>query len=229
MAPVSVLTFWLCSTLNFFFQRSRSLLDGTPGQSVKTRINLPTLRLPGRVSVNNTTSTAEGDQNVDDESNSIGMSNKNDMNAYGLVALLQVPPIGRLHEPMGVVLVVRNESLVRTGNVSVSVVGMGGPGSGEAEGDGASGSQQQQQFVVAGIKNGRLGVVLPGEEVRVEWVVVPLECGYLKVPRVRVLDWRGVGEGGSGEEVEVFDSGRYFGNEKEGNVDGDVGGVLVLP
>jgi hypothetical protein len=234
VAPVSVEGFdvltMLCSTLTFlflYFQCSdRILPDGRAGQSVKTLIDLPMLLPPGRVPVNTTATTAEGD----DEGNSIG---KNDRNVYGLVALLQVPPTGRLHEPMSVALVVRNESLVRTGNVSVSV-GMGGASGsgGEAETDGgvgASGSQQQQ-FVVAGIKNGRLGVVLPGEEVRVEWVVVPLECGYLKVPRVKVLDWRGLaGDGENGEEVEVLDFGRYFGNELEGKVDDDVGSVLVLP
>lgn len=196
---------------------------------MKTGIDLPMLRLPRRVSVNNKGSTVEGD---DDMNNSIGLGDsRNEGKAYGLVALLQVPPIGRLHEPMRVELVVRNESLVRTGNVSVSVGMGGGSGSGgEGEGDGGAGAasgslQQQQQFVVSGIKNGRLGVVLPGEEVRVEWIVIPLECGYLKVPRVKVLDWRGVGEGANGVEVEVFDFGKYLGNEKED----EVGSVLVVP
>jgi len=205
------------------------LPDGTPGQSVKTGIDLPMLRLPGRVSVNNKGSTGvEGD---DEMNNSIGVGDsRNEGKAYGLVALLQVPPNGKLHEPMRVGLVVRNESSVRTGNVSVSV-GMGGGsgsgGEGEVDGGAAASGSLQQQFVMAGIKNGRLGVVLPGEEVRVEWVVVPLECGYLKIPRVKVLDWRGAGEGENGEEVKVFDFGRYLENEKED--DEEVGSVLVLP
>jgi hypothetical protein len=222
------------STLTFLSICSRILPDGTCGQSVKTRIDLPMLRPPGRVSVNNAATGSvheEGDQNADDDSNSIGnRPNINGNHTSGLVALLQVPAIGKLHKPMNVLLIVRNESLGRTANVSVSVGMGGGSGSGEAEGEGgaagASGSQQLQQFALAGIKNGRLGVVLPGEEVRVEWVVVPLECGYLRVPKVKVLDWRG-GGGGEGEEVEIFDFGKYAGREI-GSVD-DVGSVLVLP
>jgi hypothetical protein len=148
------------------------------------------------------------------------------------VALLQVPPIGRLHEPLSVELILRNESPVRTANVSISIGVATGSGAGDAEADGGGGqgTLPQQQFVVAGIKNGRLGVVLPGEEQRVVWVVVPLECGYLRVPRVKVLDWRGRGEEGIGEEVEVVDATRYYGVEgRFEKTDKEIGDVLVLP
>lgn len=220
---------------------------------MKTRFDLPTLRSFGVNDGHTTTNVHEvddGDQTtIDDESNSKGIATntlKDNGNTKGLVALLQVPAVGRLHKAMRVELVVRNQSLVRSANVDVSVVGMisGQSTSGESgvEGQVDAGGQgfglqqpQQQQFVVAGIRNGRLGIVLPGEEVRVVWVVVPLECGYLRVPKVRVLDLRDVGGEGENlkeEEVEVIDAGRYYGavDSGEGKIGGvDVGSVLVLP
>jgi len=47
--------------------------------------------------------------------------------------------------------------------------------------------------------------VLPGAEARVTWNVIPIECGYVKVPRVRVLDHR---TGVRGEEDAVGESAR---------------------
>ncbi|KAN0081393.1 Foie gras liver health family 1 domain containing protein [Tylopilus felleus] len=39
---------------------------------------------------------------------------------------------------------------------------------------------------------GRLPLLLPGVEERVTWNLIPIECGYIKVPRVRVVDYRGI-------------------------------------
>ena len=75
------------------------------------------------------------------------------------------------------------------------------------------------------------------------WSLILIECGYIKVPRVRVVDYRGnsgtvdgavgerEGEGdGGGELVRVvdvrFEQSRRVG-EETGQV--DVGMVLVLP
>ena len=45
-------------------------------------------------------------------------------------------------------------------------------------------------FVVAGVRNGRVPVLLPGAEEVLVWQMVPIECGYLKLPRVKVVDRR---------------------------------------
>ena len=72
--------------------------------------------------------------------------------------------------------------------------------------------QPSDGFVVAGLRSGRVPLVLPGAEARVTWNVIPIECGYVKVPRVRVVDHRAgvrseegaVGEGvREGEAVKV--------------------------
>lgn len=177
---------------------------------MKTRLELPTLHPQDK-----TRRKDETDNHLD----------------TGLVALLRVPAVGRLHQPLIIDLILRNESQVRTADVSVSIAVGAGPGIGEAENEAGGGQriqQQQPQFVLAGIKNARVGVVLPGEEMKLVWVLVPLECGYLDVPRVRVLDRRG-GEG-SGEEVEVVDAERFWGDEeKVATANEKVGSVLVLP
>ena len=92
--------------------------------------------------------------------------------------------------------------------------------------------QPTEGFVVAGLRHGRLPLVLAGGgEERVRWHVIPIECGYVKVPRVRVMDHRrGEGEGqgqGEGEVVRVVDV-RFerWGGEGEGEVEHT---ILVLP
>jgi trafficking protein particle complex subunit 11 len=100
--------------------------------------------------------------------------------------------------------------------------------------------QPTDGFVVAGLRSGRLPLVLPGGEERVTWNVIPIECGYVRVPRVRVVDHRrgsggegggasagaaGEGQGqGQGEAVRVVDV-RFEGRK------GEEGGhtILVLP
>jgi hypothetical protein len=93
-------------------------------------------------------------------------------------------------------------------------------------------------FVVAGLRRGRLPLVLPGAEARMTWNVIPIECGYVQVPRVRVMDHR-TGEGGEqgaegeaeGEVVRVVDVRyeRWGGEAEEGGGQVDVGTILVLP
>ena len=45
-------------------------------------------------------------------------------------------------------------------------------------------------FIVAGLRNGRLPILLPGGEETVLWKLVPVECGFVRVPRIRVSDRR---------------------------------------
>ena len=47
-------------------------------------------------------------------------------------------------------------------------------------------------------------LVLLGVEERVTWIVIPIECAYVKVPRIRVhhSSWRGDGADGATEDSE---------------------------
>lgn len=103
-------------------------------------------------------------------------------------------------------------------------------------------------FVVAGLRHGRVPILLPGQEDYVTWNLIPVECGLVRVPRVKVLDRRNavqvapsVGGAGEeqpeGEEVEIVDV-RWDGRperveDEEGNevrvVKGRDAFVLVLP
>ncbi|KAF8119406.1 Gryzun, putative trafficking through golgi-domain-containing protein [Boletus edulis] len=138
-----------------------------------------------------------------------------------LVALLSVPATAKLHTPNPIHLTVRNRRGSRSAVISVALD-----------------LQPSDGFVVAGLKSGRLPLVLPGTEARVTWNVIPIECGYVKVPRVKVMDHRRGGGGeegtagekdGEGEVVRVvdvrFEQLRWEGEGGEG----DVGTILVLP
>ena len=78
--------------------------------------------------------------------------------------------------------------------------------------------------------------MLPGAEERVTWNVIPIECGYVKVPRVRVMDHRrsDVEEGAAGERegeghaVRLVDVRFERWRGEEGG-QADVGTILVLP
>ncbi|KAF8119758.1 Gryzun, putative trafficking through golgi-domain-containing protein [Boletus edulis] len=139
-----------------------------------------------------------------------------------LIALLSVPATAKLHTPNPIHLTVRNRRGSRSAVISVALD-----------------LQPSDGFVVAGLKSGRLPLVLPGTEARVTWNVIPIECGYVKVPRVKVMDHRRGGGGeegaagekdGEGEVVRVvdvrFEQLRW---EGEGPGEGDVGTILVLP
>ncbi|KAI0365604.1 hypothetical protein BV20DRAFT_1056347 [Pilatotrama ljubarskyi] len=136
----------------------------------------------------------------------------------GLIALLDAPTIAHLHTPIPLRLTIRNRHPTRTATPTVQL-----------EPDPAD------AFVVAGLRHGRMPVLLPGQEESVTWNLIAVECGLVRVPRVKVLDRRsavqvagaqsaagagvaqqgvGVGVGGGvgategqteGEEVEVVD------------------------
>ena len=113
----------------------------------------------------------------------------------GLIALLDVPTIATLHVPIPLRLTIRNNRPTRSANITVHI-----------EFDTSDG------FVLAGLRSGRLPILLPGAEEEVRWNIVPVECGLVRVPRIRVVDRRvpfGAPEGqrdeGEGEQVEVVD------------------------
>ncbi|KAH9829287.1 Gryzun, putative trafficking through golgi-domain-containing protein [Rhodofomes roseus] len=91
----------------------------------------------------------------------------------GLIALLDVPPTAQLHTPLTLRLVVRNRQPTRSANVVVHLE-----------------TDNSDAFIAAGLRNGRLPILLPGAEETVLWRLVPVECGFVRIPRIRVADWR---------------------------------------
>ncbi|KAF8549955.1 hypothetical protein OG21DRAFT_1420431 [Imleria badia] len=138
-----------------------------------------------------------------------------------LVALLRVPATAKLHIPVPIHLTVRNRHASRSAVISVTLD-----------------PQPSDAFVVAGLRSGRLPLVLPGAEESVTWNVIPVECGYVKVSRVRVMDHRrgeGEKEGAAGEKeqegevVRVVDV-RYEQWREDGEGGQvDMSTILVLP
>jgi len=83
-----------------------------------------------------------------------------------------------------------------------------------------------------------VAVDIPGVEERLTWNVIPIECGYVRMPRVRVVDHRRSEKGeegaagerqGEGQAVRVMDA--RFERRGEGGIRGqtDVGTILELP
>ena len=74
-------------------------------------------------------------------------------------------------------------------------------------------------FIVAGLRHGRVPILLPGTEERLTWNLIPIECGFVRIPRVKVVDRRraiqvagshptpgGEGvQGSEGEDVKIVD------------------------
>jgi hypothetical protein len=70
-------------------------------------------------------------------------------------------------------LVVRNRHPSRTAHVVVSLDLDSTPG-----------------FIVSGVRSGRGPVLIPGAEFELRWNLLPLECGYVRLPQIRVTDRR---------------------------------------
>ena len=146
-----------------------------------------------------------------------------------LVALLDLPPTGKLHVPMVIKLTTRNNHPSRTAVVTVHL-----------EPDVSDG------FVVAGLRSGRLPMLLPETEATFYWKLVPVECGFVKVPKIKVIDRRKAivppgqeppipppepGSDVEGDIVKLVDvrwDGRPESGE-EGREIGDIGSVLIVP
>ncbi|KAJ7593749.1 Gryzun, putative trafficking through golgi-domain-containing protein [Mycena floridula] len=135
--------------------------------------------------------------------------------AEELVALLDISPRAKLHEPTNLSLTIRNHHATRTANISVQL-----------EPDPSDG------FVVAGVRSSKLPLLLPGGEEKVFWKLIPVECGYLRLPKIIVFDRRKAlaNVGGTepvnvdGDIVKVVD----VRVERRG-LEGPPASVLVLP
>ena len=115
----------------------------------------------------------------------------------GLIALLDAPTAARLHVAIPLRLTIRNRHPTRSANVTVQL---------EPEGS--------EAFIVAGLRHGRMPILLPGAEESVTWNLIPVECGLVRVPNIRVLDRRsavqiaqqqGEQTQPEGEEVKIVD------------------------
>lgn len=94
----------------------------------------------------------------------------------GLVALLDIPSTAKLHAPITMHLTIRNQRPSKAANVVIQL-----------DLDPVSDS-----FIVSGIRQCRLPVLLPGAEERVSWNLIPVDCGYVKIPKIKVTDRRNV-------------------------------------
>lgn len=106
-----------------------------------------------------------------------------------LIALLDVPSFAKLHASTPIHLTVRNRHSSRSANVSVTLD-----------------LDPSDAFVVAGLRNGRLPILLPGSEEKLSWKLIPIECGYVKIPRIKVMNVRRAAlpsQGGVSTEVDV--------------------------
>ncbi|EGN92744.1 hypothetical protein SERLA73DRAFT_98785 [Serpula lacrymans var. lacrymans S7.3] len=91
----------------------------------------------------------------------------------GLIALLRVPSVAKLHTPMSMQLIVRNRHPSRSANIVVQLD-----------------PESLDGFIVSGLRSGRVQTLLPGGEEKVRWRLIPVECGHVSVPRVKVMDRR---------------------------------------
>lgn len=108
----------------------------------------------------------------------------------GLIALLTVPPTAKLHVPITMSLKIRNLHPSRSANVTVQLE-----------------LDAIDSFVVSGLRSGRIPIILPGGEEHLTWRLIPVECGFVRVPKIKVVDRRtkGLGEDVDGEHVKVVD------------------------
>lgn len=91
----------------------------------------------------------------------------------GLVALMNIPSTAKLHAPIQMQLTVRNRNTTRSAIVTVALD-----------------PNPLDAFVVAGLRSGRLPIILPDAEETIVWNLIPIECGLVRVPRVKVVDHR---------------------------------------
>jgi hypothetical protein len=150
----------------------------------------------------------------------------------GVIALLQLPSSAKLHAPAHARLTLRNHHPSRTASLIVQLE----PDTADA-------------FLVAGQRSARVPTLLPGAEAQLLWSLVPIECGFVRVPKIRVVDKRKAGPTSPTEQqppviedegipVRVVDLRRYeraevgdaAAEETSDVVDGEsIGPILVLP
>lgn len=89
------------------------------------------------------------------------------------MALLDVPPVAKLHVPLDLKLLVRNYHPTLSANILCQLD-----------------SDATDAFVVSGLRSGRLPILLPGAEEKIFWRLIPMECGHVRLPKLRVFNRR---------------------------------------
>jgi trafficking protein particle complex subunit 11 len=133
--------------------------------------------------------------------------------------------MARLHIPLTMKLVVRNHHPSRAANIAVQL-----------DPDISDG------FVVTGLRNGRISILLPGAECSLLWKLIPIECGFVPVPKLKVMDLRKVAttpqnpediatettaeNEAFGDAVKIVDV-RWDGRDESGRKDNALGGPDV--
>jgi len=143
-----------------------------------------------------------------------------------IVALLDVPAAATLHVPLDLTLLVRNYHPTSSASIVCQLD-----------------TDNIDTFVVSGLRSGRLPILLPGAEERVIWRLIPMECGHIRLPRIRVykrrvtasVQFQSSAEGqDEGEIVDVVDvrCSRKLeiltGSSKTGNQEEELGQMTVL-
>ncbi|KAG6885003.1 hypothetical protein C0993_006654, partial [Termitomyces sp. T159_Od127] len=90
-----------------------------------------------------------------------------------LVALLSIPSRATLHVPIPLTISVRNYHPSRSANIVMHL---------ELE--------PSDGFIVAGLRSGRLPILMPGDEEKFTWKLIPIECGHVKIPQIKIIDKR---------------------------------------
>ncbi|KXN87455.1 Trafficking protein particle complex subunit 11, partial [Leucoagaricus sp. SymC.cos] len=143
-----------------------------------------------------------------------------------IVALLDVPTIAKLHVPLSLRLSIRNYHPILSANILCQLE-----------------TDSSDSFVVSGLRSGRLPILLPGEEEQITWRLIPMECGHMRLPKLKVFNRRNAvtpsqaqntaeGTTGSndGDSVEIVDV-RYdqrFGVESELRTGKEKGQMTIL-
>ncbi len=91
----------------------------------------------------------------------------------GLIALLDIPNTAKLHYPVAIHMTVRHRHPTRSANIVVQLE-----------------PEATDGFVAAGLRHGRLPILLPRTEEKLTWNLIPVECGFVKMPRIKVTNRR---------------------------------------
>ncbi|KAG5731761.1 UPF0636 like protein [Termitomyces sp. T112] len=111
-----------------------------------------------------------------------------------LVALLSIPSPAILHVPIPLTLTIRNYHQSRSANVVVHL---------ELE--------PSDGFIVSGLRSGRLPILMPGDEEKFIWKLIPIECGHVKIPQVKIINKRPIFTGGTEPTAEMITKGEMVG------------------
>ena len=141
----------------------------------------------------------------------------------GLLALLSIPPRATLHVPITLTLTIRNHHPSKSANIAVQL-----------DLDASDG------FVIAGLRSGRVPILLPGTEEQLTWKMIPIECGHIKVPRIKVMELRRAvtvsdvepeteGLESKGEVIKVIDVRFDHRPNPELDIGVEESSILVLP